>query len=98
MSLRRVGAGKSDLLLGHLGLEFVVEAVGGDEKPVVLGLQFLHSAMLARHSPSSCARIASSVAPFSPGRSKGRSRKSQEVSKLSQSARARRIGLMQSFA
>ena len=35
-------------------------------------------------------QLASSVAPFSPGRSNGWSRKSHEVSKLSQSARAMR--------
>ena len=39
-----VGAGEGDLLLGHFGLQLAVEAVGGDEEPVVLRLQLLHPA------------------------------------------------------
>ena len=32
------------MLLGHFGLQLAVEAVGGDEEPVVLRLQLLHPA------------------------------------------------------
>ena len=39
-----LGAGEGDLLLGHFGLQLAVEAVGGDEEPVVLRLQLLHPA------------------------------------------------------
>ena len=42
--LASVGAGEGDLLLGHFGLQLAVEAVGGDEEPVVLRLQLLHPA------------------------------------------------------
>ena len=39
-----LGAGEGDLRLGHFGLQLAVEAVGGDEEPVVLRLQLLHPA------------------------------------------------------
>ena len=82
-----ISTGEGDLLLGHFGLQFVLRAVGVDEEPVVLGLQFLHPADGSGTWLSQFRQLASSVAPFSPGRSNGWSRKSHEVSKLSQSAR-----------
>ena len=85
-----VGAGEGDLCLGHFGLQLAVETVGGDEEPVVLRLQLLHPADGGGALRLPLRQLASSVAPFSPGRSNGWSRKSHEVSKLSQSVRPSR--------